>query len=452
MSLGDGARLAPDLATEPHAIKIPVLLVDDTPADLLVLTAMLCCKPYDLRIAVSGDDALRQAEEQEFAVVLLSVHMRKGDAFDTAARLNAIERPGGPAPIIFITSTGGDPQTRLRAYAVGAVDFIEDPFVAEIVRAKIAVFARLHRARQALHREGERASRAARLLTDLAESLSNAGTPADVAAIVVHQAMRAAKADTCSLYLLSEDGLALELLGWDNAAPHPVEKPGRLTEATDPSTFAELFAGVPRWEETPPGERRPHHVVREWERRVPRAFCRIPLLAEGRPIALLSMSFHRGRRFEHDERRLMTTMAKQCAQVLLRAVRLEREWRARALLATALRSIGDAVMAADTAGRITFMNAAAEAFTGWNEAEACGRAMEDVFSISSEAMPCNSESLVTKVLEGGEGMGLCRSAVLRSRNGAETPVNDRAVPIRDEHGALLGVVLIVPNASTEKRG
>ena len=85
------------------------------------------------------------------------------------------------------------------------------------------------------------------------------------------------------------------------------------------------------------------------------------------------MSFHRDRRFEHDERRLMATMAKQCSQALLRAVRLEREWRAEALLATTLRSTGEAVIATDTAGRGRFINAAAEDLTGWNEAKARGR-------------------------------------------------------------------------------
>jgi PAS domain S-box-containing protein len=451
MSLKDGARLAPDVTIERDDIKVPVLLVDDTPANLLVLTAMLSCGPYDLRIAVSGHDAIRQAEEQQFAVILLGTHMRKVDVSSTAARLNAIEWPSGPVPIIFVTSKERDTPTLLRAYADGAVDCIENPLVTEVVRAKVAVFARLHRARQWLRREQEKASRVARLLTDLAQALSNAGTPADVAAVVVDQSMRAAQADTCSLYLLSEDGLALDLLGWRNVAPELVEKPGRLTEATDSSTFAELYAGAPRWADTLSGERRlRHHLVRDWDPGA-RTFCRIPLLAEGRPIGLLGMGFHRDRRFEYDERNLMATMAKQCAQALLRAVRLEREWRTKALLATTLRSIGEAVVETDAGGGITFMNAAAEDLTGWNEAEARGRTLEEVFVIFSEGTRYAYESRVTKALHEGEVVGRCNRAMLRSRSGTEIPVDDRAVPIRDDQGILLGVVLIVRNASTEKR-
>jgi PAS domain S-box-containing protein len=252
------------------------------------------------------------------------------------------------------------------------------------------------------------------------------------------------------LYLLSEDGLTLDLLGWRNVAPEPAEVPCRLTERNEPSIFAELYAGVPHWAETPSGERRSRDRVREGKRNA-NAFCRIPLLAEGRPIGLLGMAFHRDRCFGHDERRLVVTMGKQSAQALLRALRLEREWRAQAILTTTMRGFGEAVFATDITGRIRFMNAAAEQLSGWNEGDSRGRASAEVLRIFSEETRCNFENLITKVLQEGEVAGRSDRVVLCSRNGTKIPIEDRAAPIRDDRGILLGVVLVVRDALHEKR-
>ncbi len=450
MSVDKRSHLVADRAGKAD-IKVPVLLVDDTPANLLALTALLSGQNYELRTALSGQDAIRQVEEDDFAVVLLDARMPEMDGFDTAARLKTIARPGGPVPVIFVTGMGGDPQRLMRAYAEGAVDFIEKPLIAEVVRAKVDVFAQLHRARQRLLREQEKSARAVHMLTDLAVSLSNASNPEDVAAIVVDQGTHAAQADTCSVYLLSEDGSALDLLASAGVAPELLDKPPRLTKATRPSTFADLHAGAARWVETLADYTRLRPDLATGPERETRAFCSVPMLVEGKPVGLLCMGFHRERRFAPDERLLVETIAKQCAQVLLRAGRLEREERAKALLLTTLRSIGDAVMATDPTGRVTFMNAVAEHLTGWPEAEARGRALEEVFPIFSEETRCACESPVTKVLREGRVVGVANHTVLRSRAGTEIAIGDSAAPIRDAHGVLFGVVLVFRDATAEKR-
>ena len=96
------------------------------------------------------------------------------------------------------------------------------------------------------------------------------------------------------------------------------------------------------------------------------------------------MGFYEPRRFSADERAFVGTLGKQCAQALLRAARLEREEAARSWLVTTLRSIGDAVIATDAGGAVSFMNPIAERLTGWSEAEARGRPLEEVFVILSE--------------------------------------------------------------------
>ena len=452
MSLDQRSRGARGVPIEPADARVPVLLVDDMPANLVVLEAVLSTENYELRTAHCGRDAIREVEQHDFAVVLLDVQMPEMDGFETAAQLKEIGRDGGPVPVIFVTGMGGDSSRVLRAYAEGAVDFIEKPLVREVVCAKVAVFAALYRARRRLRLEQQKAARAVRMLTDLAVALSETRKPAEVAAVVVDQGARAAQADTCAVYLLNEDGKALELLGCHGVAPELVEKTRRLTEASDPSTFSDLRAGATRWVETLSDYSRLRPDLAGDHGSRARAFFSAPLVVEGRPVGLLGMGFHEDRHFPPDERLLVDTIAKQCAQALLRAVRLDREEVARALLTTTLRSIGDAVVATDTAGCITFMNVVAEHLTGWPEADARGRALTDVFVILSEETRRICESPVAKVLREGKVVGLANHTLLRSRSGKEIPIDDSAAPIRDVSGGLFGVVLVFRDVTTEKRG
>ncbi|HVK86185.1 MAG TPA: PAS domain S-box protein [Kofleriaceae bacterium] len=129
---------------------------------------------------------------------------------------------------------------------------------------------------------------------------------------------------------------------------------------------------------------------------------------------------------------------------------LERE-RAVDLLTTTLRSIGDAVIATDPQGRVSFMNAVAERLTMWTTDEARGRPIHDVFPIFNEATGAVVENPVDKVLREGATVGLANHTVLRRRDRSEIPIDDSAAPIRSEAGVLEGVVLVFRDATEEKR-
>ena len=132
------------------------------------------------------------------------------------------------------------------------------------------------------------------------------------------------------------------------------------------------------------------------------------------------------------------------------AARLEAE-RAQSLLSTTLRSIGDAVIATDTDGRVTFMNVIAEKLTGWSFDEARGRSLTDVFSIINEDTRCPVESPVEKVLREGKIVGIANHTVLVRRDGTDVPIDDTAAPIVDGDGSLFGVVLVFRDVLNEKR-
>lgn len=128
---------------------------------------------------------------------------------------------------------------------------------------------------------------------------------------------------------------------------------------------------------------------------------------------------------------------------------LERQ-RAIELWATTLRSIGDAVIATDTAGNVTFMNPVAERLTGWSVSEAAGHPLLEVFPIFNEQNGAPVENPVEKVLRTGMIVGLANHTVLRRRDGTEVPIDDSAAPIR-LHERTEGVVLVFRDASEEKR-
>jgi len=114
----------------------------------------------------------------------------------------------------------------------------------------------------------------------------------------------------------------------------------------------------------------------------------------------------------------------------------------RDLLHTTLTSIGDAVIATDGAGRVTFLNGIAEHLSGWTQTEAQGRKVTEVLILVSEESRETVESPVDKVLRDGVIVGLANHTMLIARDGTERPIDDSAAPIRDPNGNVVGVVLV----------
>jgi two-component system, cell cycle sensor histidine kinase and response regulator CckA len=111
-------------------------------------------------------------------------------------------------------------------------------------------------------------------------------------------------------------------------------------------------------------------------------------------------------------------------------------------LAITLRSIGDGVIATDAQARVTIVNRAAEAMTGWLETEAVGRPLSDVFCIYNELTGARVPDPVGRVLETGQVQGLANHTVLVSRQGGRYILADSAAPIVAESGETVGVVLV----------
>ena len=123
------------------------LLVDDLEENLLSLEALLRREGLTLLKARSGEEALEMLLVHDVALALLDVQMPGMDGFELAELLRGNERTSR-VPIIFVTAGASDNQRRFRGYEAGAVDFIQKPIEADILRSKSKVFFELYRQRQ----------------------------------------------------------------------------------------------------------------------------------------------------------------------------------------------------------------------------------------------------------------------------------------------------------------
>ncbi|HEY0196197.1 MAG TPA: methanogen output domain 1-containing protein, partial [Methanobacterium sp.] len=120
-------------------------------------------------------------------------------------------------------------------------------------------------------------------------------------------------------------------------------------------------------------------------------------------------------------------------------------------LSTTLESIGDAVIATDKEGVIIFMNPVARKVTGWDQGEAIGKTLLDVFQLINEDTGIPLEDPVTKVLKKGAVIEMNDPALLIAKNGTRLPIDDSSAPIRDENGSVIGVALVFRDITERKR-
>ncbi len=124
----------------------------------------------------------------------------------------------------------------------------------------------------------------------------------------------------------------------------------------------------------------------------------------------------------------------------------EREW-----FRTTLSSIGDGVITTDLRGRVTTLNEVAAALTGWDEAEAKGKPLPEIFRIVNEETRLTVENPAIRVLAEGSMVGLANHTVLISRDATERYIDDSAAPIKDGRGEMTGAVLIFRDISERYR-
>src|SRR5579871_2789299 len=154
------SRLQTD--TESVERRLKILLVDDTPDNLVSLEAALSSLGEELVLATSGKEALRHLLNEDFAAILLDVRMPEMDGFETAELIRSRPR-SRQTPILFLTGYKNE-EHLFRGYDLGAVDFLFKPIVPEVLRSKVAVFVELSRSNWKLKDQANELRRQAEVL------------------------------------------------------------------------------------------------------------------------------------------------------------------------------------------------------------------------------------------------------------------------------------------------
>jgi signal transduction histidine kinase len=131
-----------------------ILVVDDHPADLLAISALLDSVGHNVVTASSGQEALRAVASQDFAIILMDAHMPIMDGYETVARLRR-DFPTVQTPVVFMSAVYDQPPHVTRGYSLGAIDYLPRPTDPDLLRAKVASFVSLFRRGAELQRRGE---------------------------------------------------------------------------------------------------------------------------------------------------------------------------------------------------------------------------------------------------------------------------------------------------------
>ncbi len=118
-------------------------------------------------------------------------------------------------------------------------------------------------------------------------------------------------------------------------------------------------------------------------------------------------------------------------------------------LAVTLNSIGDAVIATDLQARVTLLNPLAQRLTGWTQAQAAGRPVDEIFHIVNKATRQKATLPIMETLSRGTIQGMANHTVLIARDGRESDIADSCAPIRDAHDQVIGAVLVFRDVTHE---
>jgi PAS domain S-box-containing protein len=334
---------------------VTILMVDDQPSKLLSYEAILQDLGERLVKAGSGREALDYLLKGDVAVVLMDVSMPEIDGFELADMMRQHPR-FQKTPIIFVSAVHLSDIDRIRGYQSGAVDYISVPVVPEVLRAKVSVFAELHRKKRALQilnrdlekRVAERSEELRVLNKQLQQRV------AELESIMQMLPVGVAVAHTAECELVTGNAAASELLGLqpgDNLSKLASEVPAEMSQQGVPlrgetplQTAIRLGTptGTIEVKLTPPGQQ-PRMLLASAS----------PLFDEAGDVRGAVGAF-----FDVTERKRLDDALRERAELLE--------------LAT------EAIMVRDGHGAIRFWNAGAEALYGWRREEVLGKNQKDL--------------------------------------------------------------------------
>jgi PAS domain S-box-containing protein len=410
-------------ATRP-APPVKILLVDDEPKNLTALETVLAADDRTLVRAGSGAEALRHVLQDDFAVVLLDVHMPGMDGFETAELIRGRER-SHETPIIFLTAAISGEISIARGYSLGAVDYLVKPFDPEMLRAKVNVFIELFRKTQQLRIQADELADTTAFL----HSVLHGATAYAIMALDLRGGILSWNEGAKRIYGYDAD----EVVGAANIRTlyRPEDVAGGLVD--DLLENAERDGRVVSGLDGVRKGGKAFSASVSIEQRVT-ADGKIGYVAIGQDVTQLKEA-------EQQRARLIQE----------RAARSEAE-RARDRLQQVLDVLPEGILIADVDGRIVMCNAGALAIIGQvpPETDPWGQRTLERFYLDGSACPPEELPLARAAVRGEVVLGeqlLVRSA---SAGGALVPILMNSAPLRDQKGQIVGAVAALQDISPIK--
>jgi PAS domain S-box-containing protein len=395
---------------------VNILLVDDEPKNLLALSAVLDGPDRRLVSASSGEEALRHLLHQDFAVILLDVHMPGIDGFDTAELIRGRERTKD-TPIIFLTAETRGQGFVSRGYSLGAVDYIVKPFDPEALRAKVGVFVDLFRKTGEVKRQAARLADMTTFLNGVLESAT------DYAIIAL---------DPEGRFLTWNEG-ARRIYGYtaddmvgrrDLAALHPGNSDGA-------NKVGELLRTAARQGKA---EGIVEHVKRGGRRVPVTATISRREDADGLSIGYVLVA--------RDITAQQRAEAQRLQLIEEQAARSEAE-AARDRLQQVIDVLPEGIMLVDAGGRVLLSNAAADEIAGRDLAGASGAPLGDLGLLQLDGTPYGpDEPPLARIVQQGELVKGEQFLLPNTATEQQVPVLVNGAPLRDKQGRLTGGVVV----------
>ena len=409
--------------------KVNILLVDDQPSNLAVLDAVLSELGEVLVSVTSGELALRQVLEDEFAVILMDVQMPTMSGLETAEMLRQHPR-SRTVPIIFLTANHDDQRQVEQAYVLGAVDYLTKPINPIILRSKVAVFIDLHRKTAEIARHAELSHLAAlrtrdqriRLILDNTRDYAFIGTDPD--GIVTEW-----------------EGGAENITGWwaDSARGQP----GAIIFTPEDRASGRPQAEMRQARETGRAEDRRWHVRRDGTR----------FFADGVMVPLrddqdLLRGYAKIFRDATAERLAAEQLQQSEAQLGESRQRSRRAEENLLRLAAVAEQSSDFIGIATPDARKTYLNLAGRALAGVaQQADIGAYGVTDFFDPESGAF---MQREVLPAIRGGAGKWEGELRMRHLASGAVFPVYYKGFAVRDADGAFIAIATITRDITEQK--
>lgn len=473
-----------------------ILIVDDSVANLKLLTDILSTSGYQVCQATSGALALRSVKAKLPALILLAVRMPGMDGFEVCRSLKANPETC-TIPVIFISELD-DEQSNMKGFELGGADFITKPFRKEEVLARVKTHISLFLLQEDLKTKNQ---------TPETERIKRKQAELDVESrmIALTQPIEnSMTVDFGELFNRTELQKLQDQFADAFGVASIITQPDGIP-ITQPSNFSRLCQNIIRC--TPKGRLNCMHSDSVIGRHHPEGPIIQPCLSGGlwdagasitlggRHVASWLIGQVRdevqeegkieayAREIGADEAdfmqayreiplmtkeqfqkisKVLFTMAGQLSAMAYQNVQQarfisERKRAEAALLEneerfrTTLYSISDGVITTDTEGKVELMNPVAEQLTGWSQSDAAGKSLEEVFPIINEETRNKVEIPVRKVLREGVIVGLANHTLLIAKDGTERPIADSGAPIRNKNGETVGVVLVFQDQTDGRR-